>query len=177
MSDYTSPNTGNYTIPKSNVYFTPSGGTRRHVGNCPEATFEMEVEKLEHFSAMTGVKTKDFTAVISKSATISITLEELNRQNMALAFMGGAITAEDTEGNAGFEIGVSSTISGLLEFVASNDIGPKWNYEFYNVSFSPEEGISLISNDDDSVASLGLTADVNAVNGSFGRATLQDSAT
>lgn len=177
MTDFTSPNVGNYTVPKANCYFTPVGGTRRHLGNIPEAALEPEVEKLEHFSAMTGIRTKDFTAIISKSMTISLTLEEFSRQNLQLALMGNDLTAEDTEGNIGFDIGAADSISGRLEIIASNEIGPKWDYDFPSVTFSPEEAIDLISNSDDSVSAIGITADINAVNGSFGRATLQGSST
>lgn len=176
MSDQTSPNPSNYAIPKSNVYFTPTGGVRRHVGNCPEASAELTTEQLEHFSSMTGVKTRDFTATTSKSMTISLTLEEMTRENMRIVMLGGDLEP-NTEGEIGFEIGAASSVSGLLEFVASNDIGPRWDYTFYNVTFTPDGAVDLISKDDTSVASLGLSGDANAVSGSFGRATLQGSTT
>jgi len=177
MSDFTAPNTGNYVVSKANCYFTPVGGTRRHLGNVPEAQLEAEIEKLEHYSAMTGIKVRDFVAVISKAFTISLTLEEFTRDNLQLALLGGELAAEDTEGNIGFDIGASDSITGRLEIIASNQIGPKWDYDFPSVTFSPEEAIDLISNSDDSVGAIGVTADINAVNGSFGRATLQGSAT
>src|SRR5688572_17811530 len=84
----TAPNVNNYVVGKGNVYFTPEGGSRRHLGNCPAFNVEPELEELEHFSSMEGVRTKDLTVVLSKSATITLTLEEFSQENVALALMG-----------------------------------------------------------------------------------------
>ncbi len=180
MPDFTSPNVGNYTIPKGNAYFTPDGGARRHLGNAPEANFSMEVEKLEHFSAMAGIKTKDFTAVLSKSATVTITLEELTLDNFRIALLGGDNEPDpaSTEGDLSFEIGTEDAVTGKLEIIGSNDIGPKYTWVFPSVTFTPSgDGVNIISDSDDAVASIQVEGDVNAVNGSFGRITLQDSTT
>jgi hypothetical protein len=178
MPDFTSPNVQNYAIPKANVYFTPVGGERRHIGNVPAANFSMEIERLEHFSAMAGIKIRDFTAVTSKSGTLTLTLEEMTLANLSLALLGSAPTA-DTDGDFGFDIGAADAITGRVEIIGSNDIGPKYTYDFPSVTFIPTDGVDFISDADDAVQSVQLEGEVNATGtpASFGRATLQDSAT
>ena len=181
MPDFTSPNTANYAIPKANVYFTPEGGARRHVGNVPAANFAMEIERLEHFSSMAGIRIRDFTAVTSKAATLTLTLEEMTLDNLRIALLGGDTEPDpdNTDGDLSFEIGAASSISGKVEIIGSNDIGPKYTYVFPSVTFIPSEGVDFISDSDDAVQSVQLEGEVNATGtpASFGRATLQDSTT
>ena len=55
------------------------------------------IEKKEHFSSREGVKTKDFTAVVQTGATIKVTLDEINGENLAIFSLGEKGT--DTDGN------------------------------------------------------------------------------
>lgn len=179
MSDFTSPNTGNYSIPKANVYFTPVGGERRHMGNIPGAQMDQEITRLEHYSAMAGTRIRDFTAVTSKAANITLTFEEMTRQNMQLALLGGDLEEDpnSTEGEDSFLIGAADAITGRLEIIATNDIGPKWNFDFPSVTFIPEGAVDFITDGEDAVAAIEISAEVNASGDppSFGRATLQGS--
>lgn len=175
--DYASPDVRNYSIPKGDLYFTPADGmpgqgVRRHLGNCPAANLALEVEMLEHFSSMEGVRTKDFSATLSKTATLTLTLEEMTRANLRLALLGGD-DSTDTEGNFGFEIGVNIAISGVLEIVGKGDIGPRYHTTLYNVSITPAGGVDFIGEE---IAGLELEAECNAVAGSFGRQVLLNSA-
>jgi hypothetical protein len=174
MPDFDSPNVGNYSVPKGNLYWTPAGGERRHLGNCPAAEFTMEVETLEHFSSMVGVRTKDFTATLGKTGSLAITLDEITLANLQLALLGGEV-AGDTDGNNGFEIGLVTSVTGRVEIIGSGDIGPKFTADFPSVQFNPSAGIPFISDED--FAQIELEGEVNAVNGSFGRLTLQDTST
>src|SRR6187397_342216 len=91
-----SPNVLNYYIGKGNVYFKRSGDADyRHVGNVPEFEFTPDIEKLEHFSSMSGTKSKDRVVVTAKSATVRLVLDEWTAENIAIAFLGevGANTA------------------------------------------------------------------------------------
>lgn len=172
MSDFTAPNTGNYIVGKGNVYFTPVGGTRRHLGNCPTFEIELGIEELEHFSSMSGVRTKDLIVIIEKSATVRMSLEEWTAENVAMALLGTADGA-DTEGNVQIEILSQNLVRGILEFEASNDVGPKWNYMFPSVAFRPNGALSPIS---DEWGAIEMEGEVEAQAGLFGTATLQDSA-
>lgn len=151
-----SPNVNNYLIGKGNVYFTPEGGSRRHMGNCPEFEIEMEVEELEHFSSMEGTRRKDLTVVLESSATITLTLEEFSKENIALMTLGTLGT--DSEGNNVIEAMTKNSTKGLLEFEATNDVGPKFNYLFPSVSFRPSGALNPISEE---WATMELVGDIN----------------
>lgn len=176
MPDYTSPDVRNYAVLKGNIYFTPAGGDpvndRRHLGNVPEGEFEPSVEVIDHFSAMEGVRTKDFTATLQKTATLTLTIEELTAANFSLALMGDVET--DSDGNKVVDILSTDVVRGRVEIVGTNDIGPKMTWNFPSVAFRPSGAISFIGDDDWS--NIEVTGEVEAVNGSFGTITWQDSA-
>lgn len=179
MAELASPNVQNYGVLKGNVYWTPSGGgSRRHVGNCTQFSLEIGVEKLDHFSSMVGVKTKDFSVVLQKTGTVTLTLEELTLKNFQMALLGGAVGADtDTTdgGLQGFEIGAESEINGTLELINSNDVGPQYHITLPSVNITPSGAVDFIGDDD--WGNIELTGDVLAVNGSFGRFNLLDSGT
>lgn len=172
MPDFTSPNVNNYQIPKGDVYFTPAGGERRHMGNAPAAELTLDVETLEHFSSRTGVRTKDFTAVTGKTGTLALTLDEITKENLRIALLGGAVST-DTEGNYSFEIGTVSEVNGRVEIIGTNDIGPKYSFDFPSVTFTPSGALGFIS---DEYNNIELEGEVLAVEGSFGTVTELESA-
>lgn len=171
MTDFTSPDVRNYAIGKGSAYFTPAGGVRRHLGNATAFEIEPTIEELDHFSSMAGVRTKDLVAVLEKSGVIRITLEEMTRENVQLALMGGEIDS-DTDGNATFEIMANNLTRGRLEFIGNNDVGPKWSYDFPSVAFRPNGSINGISEE---WQAMELEGEIEAVLGKFGTATLQES--
>lgn len=161
-----SPDIRNLTIGKGKVYVkTSTDSARRPVGNCPEFEFTPEIEKLEHFSSMEGVKERDNTVVISKKGTLRIVFEEMTAENLRLALLG-AMT-DGSSGDQEIDIFSESQISAEVWFDANNDIGPKWNYYFPRVDFIPSSGIQPISEE---WMAVELNGDVQKVNGSFGTA-------
>ena len=78
---------------------TPKGF--RPVGNVPSISVGTSIETKEHFSSMSGLKAQDLQVVLSDSRSISLQLEELNHQNLAIAFSGETAT-ETNAGYAGF---------------------------------------------------------------------------
>jgi len=90
----TSPATSNYSIGKGELFIVLgdnvaiSGAEWVSLGNCNKISFKIDVTKLDHFSSMAGVKTKDKTVITERSATISFTPDEITGQNLALAVMG-----------------------------------------------------------------------------------------
>lgn len=175
MADFVSPNTGNLAVFKGQAFFTPAGGgSRRSLGNATAVTATMTVDKLDHFSSMAGVKTKDKSIVVSKSMTVDITLEEMSMANMLLAFLATE-GARNTEHNRQGNIGADSEVVGMIELIGANDVGPRFSYEFPSVSVTPNGGVNLISDADWSA--IEVTGDVawDAVHGRFGTFELQDS--
>jgi hypothetical protein len=161
-----SPDIRNYTIGKGLIYIkTSTDAQRRAIGNCPEFEFTPEIEKLEHFSAMSGVRERDRTVVLEKKGTLRIVIEEMTAENLRLALLG---TLEDgSSGDQIIDIFSESQISAEVWFEGQNDVGPKWNYYFGRVDFIPSSGISLIS---DEWMTVELNGDVQKVNGTFGTA-------
>lgn len=174
MAELASPNPGNYAVLKGNVYFTPTiGGTRRHLGNCTKFDFEPAVDTLDHFSSMAGVKSKDFSVALQKTATLSLTLDEITLKNLQLALLGGTLAADpvtdttDGHGLMGFDILTEALTNGVVELINSNDVGPQYQIILPSVNFKPDGAVSFIGDDD--WAAVDLSGDVLAVNGSFGR--------
>lgn len=167
----TSPNIGNYYIGKGEVYIQLLGESEyTPCGNCPQFEFNAKVTQLDHFSSMTGVKVKDFTAVTELSGSLTIVLEEFTARNMGFALLGlptgGPSPLPDT-----IDIFADPVIYGSVKFVGANDIGPVWTTIFPLVSIKPNKALSLIGN---SWGTIDLMGDVlyDRVSGGFGTATV-----
>jgi hypothetical protein len=171
-----SPNTGNYQIGKGKVYFKPEDEPDYiHLGNITEMEFTPSLDTLDHFSSMEGTKKKDASVVIEQSGALRIVMEEFTARNLSLMLMGGYDPM--AAGGPRVEIFDKSEIKGSVKFIATNDVGPKWDYYFYNVSFKPTGSINPIS---DEWNNMEVTADVLAseaddeTNGKFGYAQLSN---
>lgn len=141
-----SPNIGNYYVGKGNIYVKLLGETIfQHVGNCPTFEFTAKVTQLDHFSSMSGVKVKDFTAVIEISGSLIMVLEEFTARNMGFALLGlpsgGPSPTPDV-----IDIFSDPVIYGAVQFVGTNDIGPNYTVTFPLVSIKPNKALSLIGN-------------------------------
>jgi hypothetical protein len=166
----TAPDINNYFIAKGYVKFSPDGGaTWTHLGNAPEVEWSPNLDMLDHFSAMAGVRSKDRKVIREKSATVRIVLEESNPFNLGLALMGD-VTAGVAPAPSTIDIFSLAEITGALLFVGQNDVGPRTQYYWPNVSITPSGSINLISEE---WASMEITAEVlvDPTTGSFGTAT------
>lgn len=78
----------NYTLGKGVVSFNKKVGSaymgELDLGNCPEFTFNIAIEKLEHFSSRGGLRAKDKEVISEVSPTVSFTLDEISEDNLAL---------------------------------------------------------------------------------------------
>jgi len=162
-----SPQITNYTIGKGECYFKKTGDTTwRHLGNVPEFEFTPEVETLEHFSSMSGVKTKDRTVTLSKSGTLRVVMEEWTSRNLALVVLGDV--SQDAAGREVIEIFSQTAISGKFLFKGTNDVGPRYQWEFNGVDFLPGSSINPIGEE---WGQLEASGEIAAVAGSFGTIT------
>jgi len=162
-----SPNIGNYYVGKGAVYSQLLGEhSYTHVGNCPTFEFMAKVTQLDHYSSMTGVKIKDFTAVIEIAATLTMVLEEFTARNMGFALLGlpsgGPSPTPDV-----IDVFANPVIYGALRFIGGNDVGPNWTVDFPLVSLRPNKALSLIGN---TWGTIDLEGDVlyDHVSGTFG---------
>lgn len=162
-----SPNILNYTIGKGKVYIKLSGDSdRRPIGNCPEFEFTPEIEKLEHFSSMEGVRERDRTVVLEKKATLRVVFEEMTAENLKIALLGAL--SDGSGGDQIIDIFSESSVTAEVWFDGENDVGPKWNYYFPQVDFIPSSAIPLLSEE---WMQVEINGDVQKVGGSFGTAT------
>lgn len=163
MTDHVSPDIRNYTVGKGKVYFKGVDESDfRAVGNCPTFEFTPEVEKLEHFSSMEGVKVRDRTVIISKKGTLKIVTDEFTMVNLALAVLGDITTPGGVET---IEIFAHNSISGEIKFIGTNEVGPRRVWHFLKVDFIPGQSVSPIS---DEWGLIELSGEVSASGGSFG---------
>lgn len=141
-----SPNPLNYYIGKGIVSFQKSGDSSfRDLGNVTVFEFQPEITLLDHFSSRTGVKTKDRNVLTEKSAKLSMTLEEWTLENLRLALLGGPIEDASSADSGIFAIFAANQISGAIRFIGTNDIGPRFQIDLFNVDFVPGKSINPIS--------------------------------
>lgn len=131
----TTPSTDNYTLGKGKITFNDLD-----LGNAPSFNFNVELEKLDHFSSRGGIKSKDLSIISQITPTVSFTLDEINGQNMELLALGkmtdGVISAF-----------TETTVKGPLTFTSDNPVGNNMKIEFWNVSLTPSGEVSLIGDD------------------------------
>lgn len=72
-------------------------------------------------------------------------MEELTAQNLSMLLMG---TVDDAAvGGPTIDIMATDSIRGEVKFVATNDVGPRWDLQFYNVELSPSGSFNPISDE------------------------------
>lgn len=164
------PNPDNYTVGKGRAYFMPEGAGGDiedfPVGNVTELELSADIEKLDHFSSMSGTKSKDKSIVVSKGYALRMVMEEWTPRNMQLMLMG----TPDTGDLAAVTIAIGSvnSVKGQFRFVGTNDVGPKWIFDLPEVEFSPTGSLNPIS---DEWGNMEVTGDVLVQDdGSFGEA-------
>lgn len=141
-----SPNIGNYYVGKGIVSIQVLGEPAFvDCGNVPQFEFQAKVTNLDHFSSRTGVRVKDFTAVIEISGMLTMQMEELTARNMGFALLGLA-AGGPSPSHETIDVLSSPVIYGAVKFVGTNDIGPIWTVTFPLVKISPSKAISLIAN-------------------------------
>lgn len=152
----TSPNALNYFIGKGTIAFTPTGGVERDLGNAPEVELTPTIEKLDHFSSRSGVRTKDRSIVLEKSMTLRIVLDEITAENLQMLLIGSEV-ATNTDGTKSFDIFEQSEITGAITFTGTNDVGNQVVMSLPSVSFTPTGSLNLIS---DEWGQIEVTAEV-----------------
>jgi len=164
-----SPDTSLYVVGKGEVYFQKDfTGSFRHVGNVAELEFEAEFAELDHYSSMGGVKSLDQSTVLSVSATLRMLMDEWSPDNVAMAFLGEVTELASPVGATEIDILSVTKIEGAVRYIGTNEIGPKFTFDFASAAFRPSDAIALIS---DEYAQMELTAKLAKRLGTFGTIT------
>lgn len=94
----------NYTLGKGVVSFNRmvSGAKTGEVdlGNCPEFSFNISLEKLEHFSSRGGLRAKDKEVISQISPAVTFTLDEMSPENLSLLSLGSIETVTQAAATA-----------------------------------------------------------------------------
>jgi hypothetical protein len=93
--------------------------------------------------------------VLEQKGTVKMVMEEFTAANLAIMVLGDF--DEAAVGGPEVEIFSSTSISGALRFVGTNDVGPQITVDLYNVSFTPTGDLEMIS---DEWNNMEVTADV-----------------
>jgi len=88
------PNADNYTLGRGKILFNRKNSDdsyqgMRDLGNASDFAVSISVDKLEHYSSRTGLKTKDKTVITGMNPSASFVLDEVNSKNLSLTFMAG----------------------------------------------------------------------------------------
>jgi hypothetical protein len=153
-----------YYIGRGTLEIKIGGGAWTDLGNVPTFEITPTIEKLEHKSSRTGIRSTDRSVVVEKGGTVRIIIEEYNYENLQLALLGGDTT--DGSGNSAIDILSENSITAQLRFTGANDVGPKLKCLFHSVTFNPSGTFGLLS---DEFGQMEVQGDI-AVNGdgSFG---------
>jgi hypothetical protein len=167
----TAPNINNYQIPTGKVFFKPTGGTFRDLGNCVSFTISSTLTKKEHFRNYGGRRTKDKTIITQVQATAKFVLDEINADNLAFFALGTPVQNSDDSYSIS---GLSNTnFTGTMRVIGDNQVGPLVHWEG-DVSFNPAGDFSLLKDNDD-FNQINCEADVQAdANNNFGTWTVTD---
>lgn len=89
----------NYTLGKGILYFNRWQNAAyagwKDLGNAPAFSFNVNIEKLEHFSSRGGLKVKDKEIISQLTPSLSFTLDEITPENFAL--LGLATIADESQ--------------------------------------------------------------------------------
>ena len=103
----------NYTLGKGILYFqrfqNGAYSPWRDLGNAPSFSFNVNIEKLEHFSSRGGLRVKDKEIISQLTPSCSFTLDEITAENFEIL---GLATIEDQ--SQGAATGQSETVAATV---------------------------------------------------------------
>jgi hypothetical protein len=121
------PNTDDYNLGRGIVYFASLSGDLpveyRDLGNAPEFNISVETETLEHQSSRQGLKITDKEVLISQKVSLSLTLDEINFENLA-SLLSGTSHGGSTYVNPAV-LGTNGDASEFQDWVSSVELG-RW---------------------------------------------------
>jgi len=124
-----SPNTDNYTLGKGVVYFNRKNSSgvylgERDLGNAPAFTFNVDLEKLEHYSSRGGLRAKDKEIVSEITPGVAFDLDEVTKENLALLTMAELNEVVQTSGSVSAEV-VTANL-GMRATLSKREIANAW---------------------------------------------------
>lgn len=141
----TTPDTSTYVLGRGKMYFADIGTDGmplgyRFVGNVPEVTATVDSENYEHFRSTQGLRTKDLDIIIQQSINWTASLENMDKENMALFFSAEEDTTFINPAITGFST-LQLVADGFMESVAT---GGKW-YQLLDDTGQIATGITAVN--------------------------------
>jgi hypothetical protein len=129
------PSTDNYSLGRGVVYFDKlnSSGVylgERDLGNAPNFTFNVALEKLEHFSSRGGISVKDKEIISQLTPGLSFTLDEISKENLNLLVMGEITEVVQTAGTVTTTPETVTARLGMRVVLDHREIGAIWNLPY-----------------------------------------------
>lgn len=120
---------GNYTIGRGQVFlsefvpgtFSPKGF--RAVGNAPTFNLASQPQMLAHYSSTGGVRVKDASVMLQVDTTGTLTLDEVDFENLALFFLGESATVAQTSATTQTYT-ITDAVKGMLYQVGATPTNP-----------------------------------------------------
>lgn len=85
----------------------------RWVGNVPELKLGLQVDSIEHKESYSGQSLTDLKIVKGKSTSLNFTLEDFNKDNLALAIYGAAMSVASGTAITGEVLGGTPAVTAL----------------------------------------------------------------
>lgn len=141
----TTPSTDNYMLGKGILKFDrfdADGNSTglRDLGNVPAFTLQPAIESLDHYSSRAGLKVKDKTVTVQAGLTAKFTIEEYDKENLALALLG-------TVAGRVINLMKESKIEGALYFYGDPATGIRYNARLWKVTLKPTSEVGFIGDD------------------------------
>lgn len=140
----TPASTNNYSIGKGELFIadwsSTGPGAYTSMGNCPSIEMEPTVERLEHYSSLSGLRNRDKYPIIQTAYTLTFDCDEIAAVNLS-KYLLGSQSGEDILGlqNANQEYS--------LKFVAANPVGVKYTWNFWRCVLGPNGAMALIGDE------------------------------
>jgi len=87
-----SPTIEAYYVGTGLLDWQPEGGTTfSPLGNCNQFEFTPQIQRLDHWSHMTGIRSKDFSPIVQQSGTVRLRLDEFTAKNLAMYLLDSSL--------------------------------------------------------------------------------------
>lgn len=120
---------GNQTLGRGKLDFSlfrPGGYVPagfRYLGNSPEFNLNIDNTTLDHFSSDEGIRVKDKSIVLETTTTGSMTLDDIQTDNLALFFFGSTSLLSQTSATAQTET-IADVVPGYSYQLGQSDQNP-----------------------------------------------------
>lgn len=131
----------NQTLGRGEIHFstfligtkTPSGF--RYVGNTPSFGISIRTQTLDHYSSDRGIKIKDKSVPLQTDYSATLTMDDIQPENLALLFLGNSETVTQAPATATAET-ITSVLPGLSYQLGLSDANPAGVRNLANVKLS-----------------------------------------